>query len=131
MATMRRHVRIRRSADDVWAVIADAGAIAEWFPSMTASRVEGDRRWVTLGSGMEAEEQIVTSDDEMRRFQYRMVGAPGVTDHLATVDVFDLGADDSLLVYSTDVAPPPLALVMGGAIGEAIESLRDQLEAAR
>lgn len=112
----------------MWAVIRDAGTIAEWFPAMDSSRAEGTTRWVTLRNGIEAVEEIVTCDDELRRFQYRMQGTPGVADHLATVDVFDLGPDDSLLVYSTEVTPAPLSLVLGGAIGEAVEALRDRLE---
>jgi carbon monoxide dehydrogenase subunit G len=126
---MRRHVTIRRPADEVWAVIADAGSIAEWFPSMATSSVDGTTRSITMSSGMAVTEEIVTCDDELRRFQYRMTGLPIVGFHLATIDVFDIDGD-SLLAYSTEIEPAPLALVLGGAIGEAVEALRLQLEAA-
>lgn len=129
MATLRREVRIARTADDVWAVIADAGAIAEWFPAMETSSIEGDVRHCSLRSGLELVEQIVTSDDELRRFQYRVTGGVPVIEHLATVDVFALGPTDALLVYSTEVEPAPLALVLGDAIEEAVQNLRRRLEA--
>ena len=128
MATLRREVRIARAADDVWAVIADAGAIAEWFPAMESSSLDGETRHCSLRSGLELVEQIVTSDAELRRFQYRVTGGVPVIEHLATVDVFELGPADALLVYSTEVEPAPLALVLGDAIEEAVLNLRRRLE---
>ena len=128
MATLRREVRIARAADDVWAVIADAGAIAEWFPAMESSSLDGETRHCSLRSGLELVEQIVTSDAELRRFQYRVTGGVPVIEHLATVDVFELGPCDALLVYSTEVEPAPLALVLGDAIEEAVQHLRSRLE---
>ncbi|HEX5615617.1 MAG TPA: SRPBCC family protein [Acidimicrobiia bacterium] len=128
MATLRREVRIARPADAVWDVIADAGTIADWFPAMESSSIEGDVRRCSLRSGLELIERIVTSDAELRRFQYRVTGGVPVIEHLATVDVFALGPADALLVYSTEVEPAPLALVLGDAIEEAVLNLRARLE---
>lgn len=128
MATLRREVRIARPADEVWAVVADAAALADWFPAMESSSVDGDIRTCGLRSGIELIEQIVTCDHELRRFQYRVTGGVPVIEHLATVDVFELGPADSLLVYSTEVEPAPLALVLGDAIEGAVLNLRARLE---
>ena len=45
----------------------------------------------------------VTSDDELRRFQYRVVESPFPLDTFATVDVIEDG-DGSLVIYSTEIA---------------------------
>ena len=41
MGTVRREVRIARSADDVWAVVGDPASMAEWFPGV--DRLHGRR----------------------------------------------------------------------------------------
>ncbi len=129
MATTRSSVRIARPADDVWAVVGDAAALARWFPGMTWSTVDGEVRRAGLVSGLELVEQIVTCDPELRRFQYRITGGVPVGHHLATIDVFDLGPADSLVAYSTEVEPAPLVLVLGAAIGDALANLKAILEA--
>lgn len=123
---MRRELRIRRPARDVWAVVGDVGAIHRWFPGIVASSVgaddDGEYRDVTTASGMTLRERIVTVDPVSRRFQYRILGAV-FREHLATVDVIDLGDDTSLVVYGTDAVPDVIALVLGGASGAALEQL--------
>jgi len=68
-------------------------------------------RHVEFAVGYSLEEEIVTSDDALRRFQYRIVESnigsskgpvSNLIDHLATVDVIEGGAG-SLVIYSTDV----------------------------
>ncbi len=41
MATLRSHVRINCSADQVWAVVTDAGAISTWFTGIETSTASG------------------------------------------------------------------------------------------
>lgn len=97
MATIRHHAHIDRSPDEVWKAVADAGAISAWFPGIEESSSEGNVRRCSMG-GTELVEEIVTVDDELRRFQYRITGGPMTLDfHLATVDVLPDG-DGSLVV---------------------------------
>ncbi len=49
-------------------------------------------------------------------------------EHLSTLDVHDLGDGTSLAVYSADADPATMALIIAGAAGSALESLRDRLE---
>ena len=63
----------------------------------------------------------------MRRFQYRITG-PLVREHVSTIDVIDLGDGTSLVVYGIDADPNTMALVIGGAAGNALLRLRDLLE---
>ncbi len=127
MGTVRRQVRIARSADDVWAVVGDPTTIAQWFPGIVAAEVDGTARVITTASGIPMPEEIVTNDAIQRRFQYRLTGGI-VRNHLGTIDVFDLGDGSSLVAYATDGEPDPMALMIGGATGNALRELKRQLE---
>ena len=125
--SVRRHVRIRRSADDVWAAIGDPARIAEWFPGIEAATVDGNTRIVHTGSGIPIPEEIVTNDPLQRRFQYRIT-AGLVQEHLSTLDVLDIGDGTSVVVYAADASPATMALVIAGAAGNALEHLRTMME---
>ena len=90
MGTVRRQVRLARSADDVWAVVGDPVTIHQWFPGIVDAKVDGTTRVITTASGLPMPEEIVTNDAIQRRFQYRLTGGI-VRNHLGTIDVFDLG----------------------------------------
>ena len=127
MATIRHHAYIDRSADDVWKLVSDAGAIADWFPGIDTASVEGNVRRCSMG-GAELTEEIVTSDDQLRRFQYRITGGPMTLDfHLGTVDVLADG-DGSLVIYSTDVGPDESKAVIDPAIAAGLDGLKRHLE---
>ena len=118
----------------VWEVVGDAGRIDEWFPGIVACEVatadDGTVvRTVTLGTGLRLEEHVVTDDPLLRRFQYRIAG--GIfREHLGTVDVIELDPDESLVVYSTDAEPAVMALVIGGASGQALANLSELVTTA-
>jgi len=120
-------VRIRRAADDLWAWVGDPARLAEWWPGITACVVDGDRRTITMGSGLPMPEQLLTIDRLQRRFQYRIT-APIFREHTSTIDVHDLGDGTSLVVYSVDAEPSTMALVIGGAAGNALQHLRSLVE---
>ena len=127
MGTVRRQTRIARSANDVWAVIGDPVTISQWFPGIVDATVDGTTRTITTASGVPMAEQIVTNDAIQRRFQYRLTGG-FVRNHLGTIDVFDLGDDSSLVAYATDCEPDAMALIIGGATGNALGELKRRLE---
>ena len=128
--TVRRQVRIHRSPADVWAIVGDPTRLPEWFPGITDAVVDGTSRVITTGAGLPMPEQIVTNDPLLRRFQYRITG-PMFKEHLSTLDVLDLDDGTSLVVYGVDAEPATMALIIGGAAGNALENLRDQMEGAR
>ncbi len=127
MGSVRRHVHINRDPETVWALVGDLARQHEWFP-LQSCRVEGKKRWITSASGLTFEEDIVTHDHSLRRFQYRIVGNPGITAHLGTCDVIDDGHGGSTVVYSTDMEPEALALVIAGAAGEGLDKLKRLME---
>lgn len=128
MATIRHHAHIDRNPEDVWKIVADAGAIAAWFPGIEACSLEGNLRRCSLGPGVELVEEVVTVDHDLRRFQYRIAGGPlPVEFHLATVDVLPDG-DGSLVVYSTDVLPDSAKDLIDPAIAAGVQGLKAHLE---
>ena len=127
MASVRREIRINCSADEVWAVVGNPTLIHYWFPGMTNAVVDGNSRVITTATGITLPEVIVTNDSVARRFQYR-IDSPIMQEHLGTIDVFDLHDGTSLVAYSTDAVPDPMALMIGGGTGAALVELKRQLE---
>jgi hypothetical protein len=125
-ASVRREVVIDVAAATAWGVVGQPELLPTWFPGIVACRVDGDRRTVTLASGLTIGETILTNDPLLRRFQYRI--DPGLlSEHLASVDVIPLGPERCLVTYATDAAPATMAVVMGGATGAALDELRRRL----
>jgi hypothetical protein len=127
MGSIRRHIQIRRPADDIWALVGDPTTIHTWFPGIVDCTVDGTTRVITTGAGLPMPEEIVLIDPIQRRFQYRLT-TPMVRNHLGTIDVIALEQDHSLVAYSTDCDPEAMALIIGGATGGALAELRRQFE---
>ncbi|VFA96929.1 SRPBCC family protein [Nocardia cyriacigeorgica] len=128
MATLRSHLVINRHPDAVWGLVRDVPGISRWFPAIVESTGDERRRTVTLQDGSRLEEAVVTLDDRLRRLQYRVVGGDlPVTDHLGTVDVFDIGDERTLVVYSTEIEPAELAEAFGPACADGLAGLRQAL----
>lgn len=125
--SVRRHERIARPADEVWALVGDPGRIQEWFPGIESSTVDGASRVIVTGAGIPMPEEIITNDPIQRRFQYRIVTGM-VREHLSTLDVLDLGDGTCLVVYAADADPATMALVIAGAAGNALANLRAMME---
>jgi hypothetical protein len=128
MALVRRELVIERPPDIVWRAIGDPAAISGWFPGIVAAEVSGARRVVTTASGISMPEEIVTNDAARRVFEYRIT-APMITGHLGSIAVTGAGDGRSLVRYDTRCEPDMIALVIGGACGNALHELRRQLEA--
>ncbi len=128
MATLRTHTKIDRPADEVWNVVSDAGNISAWFPAVTTSSASDNARSCELVDGTPLEEEIVTNDSRLRRFQYRITGGLAVEQHLGTIDVLD-DAEGSTVVYATEVQPDSVADVLGPAIEEGVQGLKKYCEA--
>ncbi len=128
LGTVRHHIHLRRSADDVWALVGDPAALHTWFPGITSCQVEGKNRVIVLASGMPLPEEIVTHDHVLRRFQYRIT-APIFQFHRGTIDVLDMGDGTCVVVYTTEADPRTMALTIGGGTAGALDELQRQMEA--
>jgi hypothetical protein len=129
VATVRFERRIAAPVDTVWSIFCDPASIVEWFPGVTSATVEGNVRVITLRSGIQMPEEILTIDPLIHRFQYR-VTSPLYRMHLGTIDAIELGARDTLCVYSTTAEPHVMALVIGGGTFGALRQI-EQMALAR
>ena len=124
MGTVRRHVFIDSPADEVWALVGDPARLHDWFP-ITSCEVVSNKRWINLGSGLRFEEDIITLDHDLRRFQYSIVNNLIVKSHLGTVDVIPDGPNRCMVMYGTDIDPEPMGLIIIGAAGAGLEKLKE------
>lgn len=127
MGTVRRHAFVECNADKVWSFVGAPERLHEWFP-ITECRVEGNKRWITLAAGIVFEEDIVTLDHDLRRFQYKIVNNSLIKFHLGTVDVIADGDKRCLVVYSTDMEPEVLALPIAGAASLGLEKVKQMFD---
>jgi hypothetical protein len=118
MASIRKEILIEARPEDVWAAIADVGAIhLRLAPGFVVdTKLEGDARIVTFGNGMVARELIVDIDAAARRLVWAVVGGR-MTHHNASLQVFAEPENRSRVVWIADLLPNDLA----GAIGTMIE----------
>jgi ligand-binding SRPBCC domain-containing protein len=124
MGTVRRHVFIDSPADEVWALVGDPARLHDWFP-ITSCEVVDNKRSINLGSGLRFEEDIITLDHDLRRFQYSIVNNLIVKSHLGTVDVIPDGPNRCMVMYGTDIDPEPMGLIIIGAAGAGLEKLKE------
>src|ERR1700730_6831040 len=118
MASIRRDIYIKASAESTLAAIRDVGAVhTRLAPGCGVdTRLEEGARVVTFGNGLVARELIVDVDDTARRLVWAVVGGRP-THHNASLQVFPHGAAGSRVVWIADLLPDELA----GPIGALIE----------
>ena len=124
MGTVRRHAFIDSPADQVWELVGDPARLRDWFP-ITSCEVVGNKRWINLAGGLRFEEDIITLDHDLRRFQYSIVNNLIVKSHLGTVDVIPDGPNRCMVMYGTDIDPEPMGLIIIGAAGAGLEKLKE------
>lgn len=130
MPSLRSHAIVDHSPEDVWAVVRDVANVSGWFPAMSSSTATATAtgRIVMLNDGRQIEEDTVTLDDALRRYQYRVRAADMPVDsHLGTVDVLGLPGGRTLIVYGTDIEPAETAEAFDVAISAAVAGLNDRL----
>lgn len=85
MASVDEHIEIPAPADEVWRVVRDFGAIAEWTPPIADADVSGKgldaKRTLTLADGGQVVEQLEALDEEARTLRYSIVESPLPIEH--------------------------------------------------
>lgn len=127
MASIRREFSLNVSADHVWEVLRDFGAVhtrlAPGF--VTDTELDGNARIVTFANGSVAREELVTMDDAARRLAYR-VRSERLQHHNASAEVFSEG-QGCRFVWTTDVLPDEIAPYIGGQMDAGVEAMRKAL----
>jgi hypothetical protein len=130
VASLRHERRIAADANTVWEVVRRPESIPQWFPGIVSCTVEGDLRVITTATGLEIPEEILSIDDALRHFAYRITAAP-YTFHLGVIDVIEIATNDSLCVYSTTALPDTLALLIAGGTVGALDQIQRLAESSR
>jgi len=119
MASIRREIETKARPDDVWAAIADIGALhTRLVPGFVVdTKLEPGARVVTFGNGTVVREPIVTIDGASRRLVWTAEG--GRTTHYnASVQVFSRSDETTAVVWIADFLPD----AMRGQIAAAMEA---------
>ena len=132
MATVRRTRRFQQPAERVWAVIGSVHLLHTWWPGIVNTEMSTDDegrlvRTITMSNGIPAPETILELDHPQRHLTYEL-SLPVIQYHRCTVDVVELSDDECMVVYLTDCVPNPMALIVGGASGAALENLERQFD---
>ena len=121
MASIRLTIPLARPAPEVWAAIADVGAVHERLARgfVVDTQLRGRDRLVTFDNGLVARELLVDLDDDARRVAYAVVeSALSLEHHHATMQVVADGEDRSHLLWVADMAPDDV----GASVGEFMRS---------
>ena len=116
MASIRLHIPIASPAREVWAAVADVGAVHERLALgfVVETRLDHDSRIVTFENGLVARELLVDLDDTARRLAYAVVESSlGLRHHHASMEVSADGEASSQLLWVADVAPDEAGPVVG------------------
>jgi hypothetical protein len=128
MASIRKEFFLNVSADCVWDVLRDFGAVhtrlAPGFVSDT--KLDGNARIVTFANGSVAREELVTMDDAARRLVY-MIRSEKLTHHNASAEVTASG-DGCRFVWTTDVLPNEIAPYISSQMDAGVGAMKTTLE---
>jgi len=123
------------SADRVWALIADFGAIDQYSPMVTSCRVEGgdgvgQRRVLTLENGTVTISRLEAIDPAARTLTYRIVETKlPLEDYTSTMEVREKDNDLCEVIWTSDFLPRDASLeearsFLEGSLGDSIRDLR-------
>jgi uncharacterized protein YndB with AHSA1/START domain len=106
MPDISRSITVARSPEEVWAVIGDPLAVAEWLPMIASARMDGDLR-VAAVEGGEITERILEHSDPERYYTYQVVDGPMRLDsYLSKLSVAGDGVG-AVVSWECDFEPPP------------------------
>jgi polyketide cyclase/dehydrase/lipid transport protein len=128
MASIQKDISIDARPEDVWAAVADFGAVHQRLvPGFVLdARLDGDARIVTFANGMVARELLVDCDDASRRLVYAVI-SERVKQHSASVQVFAEGEVRSRLIWIVDFLPNELAPYMDAQMDQAALAMQKTL----
>lgn len=130
MATIRKEIVTKATADQVWAAIRDIGALhTRLVPGfVTDTKLEGSVRVVTFGNGMVVREPIVSVEDDVRRLVWTSEG--GMAKHYnGAVQVAANPDGTSTVVWTADFLPNELSPAIKNAIDAGMAVMKKTLDA--
>ncbi len=128
MAHGESKVSIERSPDDIWKLVREFGALADYMPGVESCTLDGDVRTLQM-MGIEIKEQLRDVDDDTRRITYSVIESPmtNMVSHEATIAIDAEGAG-SHVTWSVEVEPADLLPIFQGAYDNATAALKTKFE---
>lgn len=132
MASIRREISIGAPPDFVWDAARDVGALhTRLVPGFVVdTRLDGDTRIVTFGSGLVVRERIVDINDDDRRLVWS-AAADRLTHHNGALQVFGEGAGGSRVVWIADILPNELAGPIAAMMEQGLKAMKRAMEEQR
>jgi Polyketide cyclase / dehydrase and lipid transport len=129
MASIHKEILIEAPSHEVWDAVRDFDAVhtrlAPGF--VTDSRMDGDARVVTFANGTVARELLVDCDDTRRRLVYA-IESERITQHSASVQIFDESNGRCKFVWTVDVLPNRIAPYIDSQMDLGVTAMKAKLD---
>jgi carbon monoxide dehydrogenase subunit G len=129
MASIRKEISTKASLEDVWAALADVGALhTRLVPGFVVdTRLEPGARIVTFGNGMVVREQIVTIDDEEHRVVWSATGGP-LAHHNGSAQAVADGRGGTKVIWIADLLPDEAAAAIAPMMEQGAAVMKQTLD---
>jgi hypothetical protein len=129
MASIRKELLTKSSADEVWAALRDIGALhTRLVPGFVVdTKLEPGGRIVTFGNGMVIREPIIDIDDSAMRLVWSAIGGP-LTHYNASAQVFANKDGQTKLVWIADLLPNEAADSIGQMMEQGMTVMKATLD---
>jgi Polyketide cyclase / dehydrase and lipid transport len=129
MASIRKEIETRARLDDVWAAIADIGAVhTRLVPGFVVdTKLEPGARVVTFGNGMVVREPIVTIDAASRRLVWSAEGER-TTHYNAAIEAFARANGSTGVVWVADFLPDAMTSAIDAAMEAGMAVMKKTLD---
>jgi hypothetical protein len=128
MASIHKDILLDARPEDVWAAVADFGAVHQRLvPGFVLdAQLDGDARIVTFANGTVARELLVDCDHARKRLVYAVV-SERVKHYSASVQVFAEGEAQSRLIWIVDLLPNEIAPYIDAQMDQAALAMKQAL----
>jgi len=128
MASIHKDIPINAPPAEVWAAVADFGALhRRLVPGFVLdARLDGEARIVTFANGTVARELLVDCDEARRRLVYAAV-SERVKHYNASVQVESDGETRSRLIWIVDLLPNEIAPYIDAQMDQAALAMQKNL----
>ena len=128
MASIQKEILLDARPEDVWAAVADFGAVHRRLAPgfVLDARLDGDARIVTFANGTVARELLVDCDHSRRRLVYAVI-SERLKQHSASVQVIADTEERSRLVWIVDFLPNEIAPYIDAQMDQAALAMKQAL----
>jgi hypothetical protein len=128
MASIHKDISIDARPEEVWAAVADFGAVHQRLAPgfVLDAKLDGEARIVTFANGTVARELLVDCDPVRRRLVYAVI-SERIKQHSASVQVFADGEARSRLSWTVDFLPNELKPYMDAQMDQAALAMQKTL----